>query len=142
MCSVDDAASYFQSGNCSGPGGYYLPLIQGAQTKLGLSPSAAANFSLIGSGKGLDVVDNRTLVIRIIHPAAYFLDQLDYPTAYPVEKSLIVKYPGGTWVDHLNEGGCSGPFMVKSYNRGRELADGSQSVLGASLGQASYPDRG
>src|SRR5262249_45306556 len=33
----------------------------------------------------------------------------------------IQKYPGGTWVDHLDQGGCSGPFMVKSYGGGQQL---------------------
>jgi peptide/nickel transport system substrate-binding protein/oligopeptide transport system substrate-binding protein len=39
----------------------------------------------------------------------------------PLEQSLVDKYPGGNWIYHLNEGGCSGPFMVKSYKQGVEL---------------------
>ena len=72
---------------------------------------------------GLDVIDSRTLRICISHPASYFLDALDYPTSFPVEQSLIQKYPNGTWVEHLDQGGCSGPFRVKAggYVKGKEL---------------------
>jgi oligopeptide transport system substrate-binding protein len=124
LCSVNDSQTYFLNGNCSGVGPYYLHLILGADAKAGITnatPAEVANLSLIGPGKGLEVVDTHTLKIRIIEPAAYFLDALDYPTSYPVEKSLINKFSGGTWVDHLSQGGCSGPFMVKSYARGKEL---------------------
>jgi oligopeptide transport system substrate-binding protein len=121
VCSIDDAQTYALNGNCFALGSIYLGMIQGVLDKLKLTPAQAANFSLIGKGNGLEVVDPRTLIIRITQPAAYFLEALDYPSSYPVEKSLVDKYPGGTWVDHLNQGGCSGPFMVKSYARGKEL---------------------
>ena len=127
LCSIDDSASYGATNNCASPGAYYLGLIDGAQTKTSLTPQQASNYSLIGScdathtTKGLDVIDARTLRICIAHPAAYFLDALDYPTSFPVEQSLIQKYPNGLWVNHLDEGGCSGPFRVKSYKPGAEL---------------------
>jgi oligopeptide transport system substrate-binding protein len=121
VCSIYDAQTYAQDGNCYALGSTYLSMIQGVQDKLKLTPAQAANFSLIGPGKGLEVVDPRTLIIRITQPAAYFLEALDYPTSFPVEKSLIQKHPGGTWVDYLKQGGCSGPFMVQSYARGKEL---------------------
>src|SRR5262249_3466772 len=55
---------------------------------------------------------------------AYFLEALTYPTAYVVERKLVEDKSnvGGFWVDHLDKGGCSGPFMVKSYGGGKELA--------------------
>jgi oligopeptide transport system substrate-binding protein len=121
VCSIDDALTYAQGGHCFALGSIYLGMIQGVQDKAALTPAQAANYSLIGPGKGLEVVDTHTLKIRITQPAAYFLEALDYPSSYPVEKSLVDKYPGGAWVDHLNQGGCSGPFMVKSYDRGKEL---------------------
>jgi oligopeptide transport system substrate-binding protein len=77
---------------------------------------------LIGPGDGLEVVDPRTPIIRLAHPAAYFLEALADPVSYPVERSLVSKYPGGTWVDHLDQGGCSGPFVVKSHTPGKDLA--------------------
>ena len=100
-------------------------MIVGAQLRLGLSFTQAAHATLIGNGLsfGLNVLDARTLQINLAHPSAYFLEALDYPTSFPVEQSLIEKYPNGTWVDHLDAGGCSGPFMVKpgGYVRGSEL---------------------
>ncbi len=130
VCSIDDAQSYDLAGNCAGPGSYYLSLIKGADVKSGFTGLTtaqdvawSASHSLIGTGPnaGLEVVDAQTLIIRIVHPAAYFLEALDYPTSYPVEQSLIEKHPGGTWVNYLMDGGCSGPFMVKSYTPGKEL---------------------
>jgi peptide/nickel transport system substrate-binding protein/oligopeptide transport system substrate-binding protein len=38
-----------------------------------------------------------------------------------VEKKLIDAYPGGLWAQHLDTGGCSGPFMVHSYGKGTQL---------------------
>ncbi len=121
VCDIEDAQSYALTKNCLALGTYYLNLIDGVSAKMALTPQAAMNYSLIGNGKGLQVLDSQTLVIRIVHPAAYFLDALDYPTSYPVESALVDKYPGGTWVDHLKEGGCSGPFMVSNYSRGQDL---------------------
>jgi oligopeptide transport system substrate-binding protein len=121
VCSIEDALTYAQDGNCYALGSTYLGMIQGASDKVKLTPAQAANYSLIGPGKGLEVVDPRTLIIRINQPAAYFLEALDYPSSFPVEQSLVQKFSGGAWVDHLTQGGCSGPFMVKSYARGNEL---------------------
>jgi oligopeptide transport system substrate-binding protein len=86
----------------------YLGHIAGAAERVsGTLPS------LIGT-TGLFVQDAQTLVIKLDKPIAYFLEALTYPTSYPVEQSLIKKY-GNDWTSHLNEGGDSGPFMIKSY---------------------------
>ncbi len=74
-------------------------------------------------GTGVQVLDAQTLVIKLSSPVAYFLAALTYPTSFPVERTLISKYPLNEtthknhtdWTYHLNEGGCSGPFMIKSY---------------------------
>jgi peptide/nickel transport system substrate-binding protein/oligopeptide transport system substrate-binding protein len=124
VCNVDDAKTYgAPNSSCAALGSGYLNMILGEGTKGDptVSGTQSNNTSLIGSGKGLDPIDTQTLVIRLAHPAAYFLEALYYPTSYPVEQSLVDKYPGGTWVDHLDEGGCSGPFMVKAYIPGKEL---------------------
>lgn len=101
----------------------YLGEIVGADARG--NGAGGSDHSVIGQGDdskhGVDVIDPYTLRIRLVHPAAYFLGALTYPTAYPVERSLVEKYPGGLWVDHLDEGGCSGPFMVKSYGGGKTL---------------------
>lgn len=66
-------------------------------------------------GDSLLAPDPSTVVIKLNTPAAYFMEALAYPTSYVVEKSLIDKY-GKKFTDHLNEGGCSGPFKVSSYS--------------------------
>lgn len=137
LCSVDDQKSYYTSpggptgqGPCGSVASTYLGLILGAQDRL------AGNIStVVGTGndpnKGVDVVDPQTLMIRLgsdstdpgqkAEARPYFLQSLAYPTSAPIEKALDKKYPGGLWVQHLNEGGCSGPFMVESYANGQEL---------------------
>lgn len=101
----------------------YLGAIVGSDKRLA-GPGGNSN-SLISQGDdpahGLNVLDPYTLRIRLSQPAAYFLEALTYPTSFPVERSLVEKYPGGLWVDHLNEGGCSGPFQIKSYGDGKKL---------------------
>ena len=125
LCTVLDAQSYGPkgAGTCTQEGGVYLAMILGAQDRL--NGTGGNDHSLIGQANdaahGLDVVDPQTLQIRLASPAVYFLEALTYPTADVVEKSLIDKYPGGTWVEHLDEGGTSGPFKVKSYGGGKLL---------------------
>lgn len=142
LCTVQDAFSYGfgtgpngtppSGGQCiakpgaSGPppiAATYLQYILGADKRL--SGAGGNDQSLIGQGDdpnhGLDVIDPQTLRIRLSAPAAFFLEALTYPTAMPVEQSLVKKYPGGLWVDHLDQGGCSGPFMMKSYGGGQAL---------------------
>ncbi len=106
---------------CSGqpPASTYLIDIKGAADRLsGKIPS------LINTG--LFVPDAQTLMIKLDKPVAYFLEALTYPTSFPVEQKLIAKY--GTdytdhtdWTRHLDEGGDSGPFMIKSYGDGKTL---------------------
>lgn len=137
LCAVQDAASYGPkprgTGTCSALPSQtplspplaagYLGVIVGADRRLA-GPGGDSN-SLIAQGDdpnhGLNVLDPYTLRIRLSQPAAYFLEALTYPTSFPVERSLVEKYPGGLWVDHLNEGGCSGPFQIKSYGDGKKL---------------------
>ena len=95
----------------------YLGDINGAKARVGGTLS-----SLIGTG--LFVPDAQTLVIKLDPnqpPIAYFLEALTYPTSYPVEKKLIDKYGTNVashndWTAHLDEGGDSGPFILKSHN--------------------------
>lgn len=127
LCAGQDAKSYGPQGvNSCNPapgqnlGRTYLSTILGAVDRLN-----GAIPTVIGQGNdpkhGVDVVDPYTLIIRLAKPYPYFLEALTYPTSFPVEQSLVKKYPGGLWVDHLDEGGCSGPFKVVSYGGGQEL---------------------
>lgn len=130
LCVKADAKTYGPNGSgaCSAdpttdPPGFpiaasYLGYILGAQDRLSGKIS-----SMIGQGddptKGLDVIDSQTLRIRLSSAVGFFLESLTYPTAQPVERKLVEDpaNAGGTWVDHLDQGGCSGPWMVKSYGK-------------------------
>ncbi len=96
------------------PASVYLINIKGASARLaGTLPSVIRT--------GVIVQDAQTLVIKLDQPVAYFLQALSYPTAFPVEQKLIEKYGNDyanhtDWTAHLEEGGCSGPFMVKSHD--------------------------
>lgn len=108
----------YAGGACAGQqvAGTYLINIVDADKR------AAGEVSTI-IGTGIQVPDAQTLVIKLSSPVAYFLEALTYPTSFPVEKTLVDKYPltvdnhknQADWTYHLNEGGCSGPFMIKSY---------------------------
>lgn len=65
-------------------------------------------------GDSIIVKDPQTVQLVLSQPAGYFLASLAYATGDVVEKSLVEKY-GATWIDHLAEGGTSGPFKVQSY---------------------------
>ncbi|MFI5272381.1 MAG: ABC transporter substrate-binding protein [Ktedonobacterales bacterium] len=130
LCDVADAKTYGPNaaGTCPGVGatgagglgsGYLSAIIGASQRVSGAISTLVSNSD--DPNHGINVVDQYTLRIRLSTPAAYFLEAMTYPTSYPVEKKLVEQYPGGLWVDHLDQGGCSGPFMVKSYNGGKQL---------------------
>ncbi len=98
---------------CNPVAGTYLSDIKGAADRL-----SGNSTTIIGTG--VIAPDALTLIINLDKPVAYFLEALTYPTSFPVEKSLVNKY-GNDWTQHLNEGGCSGPFLIKSYGDGKAL---------------------
>ena len=72
-------------------------------------------------GDSLMAPDANTVTIVTNKKAQYFLDALTYSCSYVVEKSIIDKY-GNNFGDHLSEGfGGAGPFLVKSYQHGKEV---------------------
>jgi peptide/nickel transport system substrate-binding protein/oligopeptide transport system substrate-binding protein len=72
-------------------------------------------------GDSLLTPDDNTLVIKTNTPASYFLATLTYTTSYPVEKKLVDQY-GAKFTDHLNEGGCTGPFKIDTYTHGQSIS--------------------
>src|SRR5260221_1717792 len=110
-------------GNCNYGAATYLNHILGATDRI--NGNGGSDHSVVAQGdhpdKGVSILDDQTLVIRLDAPIAYFLDTLTYPTSYPLEQSLVDKYPGGQWVNHLTEGGCSGPFKLESYGDSKTL---------------------
>jgi oligopeptide transport system substrate-binding protein len=102
-------------------------LLPATQSDVRVYLSLVKDFDKITSGKiptligdSLIVKDDQTISIVLSKPAAYFLGALSYSTSFVVEKKLIEKY-GTKWTDHLDEGGASGPFKVKSYSHTTSL---------------------
>jgi oligopeptide transport system substrate-binding protein len=92
---------------------YYLGLIKDSD-KL----SAGKIKTLIGDS--IMTPDPKTVIMIANKKAAYFLYTLTYPTSFVIEKSLVDKY-GAKFTDHLTEGGCSGPWNLSQYIRGKEI---------------------
>ncbi|HZT99214.1 MAG TPA: peptide ABC transporter substrate-binding protein [Ktedonobacteraceae bacterium] len=61
--------------------------------------------------------DANTIVLTLHQKAAYFLYALTYSTSYVVEKLLIDKYGNDKFIQHLGQGGGSGPFIVSQYTQ-------------------------
>jgi oligopeptide transport system substrate-binding protein len=118
LCDKQSSATYAANGVCapgSEPGPTYLAHILGANSRV-----SGAVPTLIGHGdgkKGLNVIDPQTLQIRLDAPIAYFIQTLTYPTAFPLERKLLERYPDGRWVQHLDEGGTNGPFKVAGFQK-------------------------
>jgi oligopeptide transport system substrate-binding protein len=78
----------------------------------------------VNSGKtttlaGVKALDDQTLQVTLVRPTAYFLQLLTVSLFYPLNEKLIDKYGQTGWVDHwVGNGVGTGPFMVKSWNRG------------------------
>jgi oligopeptide transport system substrate-binding protein len=117
FCDVLDAQAYPPSGGLCPPGlsSGYLGHIVGAAAWSG---GTGSPINGVGNNPrtSVNVIDPLTLQIRLDSPIAYFLQALTYPFSYPVEKKLVDRYPGGMWVQHLDEGGTNGPFKVAQYD--------------------------
>ncbi len=72
-------------------------------------------------GDSLLTPNDNTITIKTSKVVPFFLDTLTFQVSYVVEKSLIDKYGNTNWVDHLTEGGGSGPFKVLHYIHNKEI---------------------
>jgi peptide/nickel transport system substrate-binding protein/oligopeptide transport system substrate-binding protein len=91
-----------------GSAGYYLSNIEGAEAWLK------------GEGSGLTGVSAPSpdkLVIKVVKPGVYFLDELTYIAAAVVPKKLIDQY-GDKWTEHA---WGTGPFMLKEWKHNERL---------------------
>lgn len=93
----------------------YLGLIKDADKRL-----KGQVRTLIGDS--LLTPDSQTIKIVISHKAAYFLEQLTYPCAYTVEKSILEKNGDTDFSQLLVSGaGGAGPFVVSAYTPGKDI---------------------
>src|SRR6266700_1095701 len=65
--------------------------------------------------------DPQTVVIITSQKAAYFLDTITAPVAFVVEKKMIDKYGDAGYVNHLDEGGSSGPWIISKQDQGKDV---------------------
>jgi oligopeptide transport system substrate-binding protein len=72
-------------------------------------------------GDSLLTPDDNTITIKTSKVVPFFLQTLTFQVSYVVEKGLIDKYGNTNWVDHLTEGGGSGPFKVLHYIHNKEI---------------------
>lgn len=93
----------------NGSAGYYLSNIEGATDWTAGKASGLSGVTTNGPDK---------LVIKIVKPGVYFLDQLTYVGASVVPKKLIDQY-GDKWVDHAYG---TGPFMLKEWKHNQSLS--------------------
>lgn len=68
--------------------------------------------TMIGPGKGLEVVDATTLKIRVTSAALWFLAALTYPVSYPVDKKVVDQFGDNWWDGHFTG---AGPFLIDSF---------------------------
>jgi peptide/nickel transport system substrate-binding protein/oligopeptide transport system substrate-binding protein len=76
-----------------------------------------------GTGKAVDAVDAKTLVLRITKPAPYFLAALTYPTSDPVPASVLAA-GGYTWSQKnlcVSPGFGSGPYKCTVWDHAGHL---------------------
>jgi len=69
-------------------------------------------------GTGVKAVNDTTLQINLLHPAAFFLDQLTYPVSYVVDKKVVQQYGSNWWDGHFVG---SGPYILKSWQHKVQL---------------------
>src|SRR5262249_19866090 len=91
LCTVADAQTYgvkSKGQSCSKPASTYLSYIQGFHERQNGTLSSVVGHT-DDPNRGVDVVDQLTLRIRLTKPGVFFLEALTYPTAFPVEQKLV-----------------------------------------------------
>jgi peptide/nickel transport system substrate-binding protein/oligopeptide transport system substrate-binding protein len=72
-------------------------------------------------GDSLQTPDNKTLLITLAAPAAYFLEEMSYPTYYAIDQTVVGSDPTNEkWTDTLTQGptgqGGDGPYYVAFWD--------------------------
>ncbi len=77
------------------------------------------NAQAISAGKlppsalGITAPDDKTLVVMLVHPAAYLPELMDHQVAWPIPRHAYLKF-GGRWTKPQNYVG-NGPYIVKEW---------------------------
>lgn len=104
--------------------------------KRALDPKTAAEYAYqlyylkngeeYNSGKakaedvGVKAVDDKTLVVTLIAPTAYFIDLMHFPTYMPVRKDIIEKY-GNKWALKPESYIGNGAFVMTAFKSKDEI---------------------
>jgi len=89
-------------------GSYYLYNIKGADDIIN---GKATTLS------GATAPDDHTVVLALVQPSAYFLDQLTFGSAKIIDKAAATADPTGWDQKPVS----SGPFMVQAWNHGQNI---------------------
>ncbi|MEO8393787.1 MAG: peptide ABC transporter substrate-binding protein [Chloroflexota bacterium] len=89
-------------------GSYYLYNIQGAQDIID---------GKVTTLTGATALDDKTVVLALVQPSAYFLDQLTFGSAKIIDKAAALADPTGWDQKPVS----SGAFMVQQWNHGQNL---------------------
>lgn len=93
------------------------PKLESETTRTYLGDILGLNEKLEGQAetiRGLNVVDERTLVVTLDAPKSYFLAKLTYPTGFVIDVAQAEKDPQ----DWFYAPNASGPFTIKEYREG------------------------
>jgi oligopeptide transport system substrate-binding protein len=97
---------------------YYYDDVRGAKE---YSASNAPDFSRVG----IRALDDRTLVIELVHPAPYFLFLLGNWAWYPLHRATLEKYGGvdRPYADWSRPGRLvgNGPFVLSEWKQGQVI---------------------
>ena len=97
------------------------PMVSRRNTQVYLDDIVGVTEKLAGQAqelRGVEVIDDRTVAIRIDGPKAYFLSKLTHPAAFVVDRRNVEDGGFGWW----SEPNGTGPFKIKEWRRGQALA--------------------
>ncbi|MCH9626226.1 MAG: Oligopeptide-binding protein OppA [Chlamydiales bacterium] len=69
---------------------------------------------------GVHILDERTLEVKLKHPAPYFLELTAFPTYFPVNKKVDLL--NSEWAAEAgSQFACNGPFMLQKWDHENEI---------------------
>ena len=90
-------------------------------TSLDADPADEAAYQAALDGLGVRAPDDRTLEVRLRHPAPYFLSLASHVAFFPAKRELIEAGGAEWWLDPANQVG-NGLFQIARIDRSRSAA--------------------
>lgn len=102
-----------------------LPEVKSPVASVLMESIVGAQDVISGKSKtlsGVKALDEHTLQVSLVRPTAYFLQLLTVSLFYPLNQQVIEKYGQDRWSQNIaNTGAGTGPFMVKSWEKGVKM---------------------